>query len=294
MEHRTTIKDMKPTVLQDLPLIDFINFILEHHTLPTTIVICASRDAFLQQLLRSESSSRPSNQSADNQLDPETIPEQHAESLLIPTLHLLSTSRTVDLAFCPSLHALQAYLSAYSARAASWTKATEARTTGESVRTGKVPILALLNPLALHRETSSFSAQGLSRTFASAVEAADRNRQKLIIAECVDGHVTPENVGQDEGDEAMEDVDVRMAVEAEAAGTGSEERSKENPWDQEVGILNVTTRTFGAGERGWVGRTVKIRRVAERWCVFKSMKRDDSQHCRIQDEQMGETQTAAG
>lgn len=288
MERGTTIDDMKPTVLQDLTLIGFINFILEHHSLPTTIVICTSRDTFLQQLLRSESTSRPSVQSTDNPSDPEATPERHTESLLVPTLHLLSTSRTVDLAFCPSLHALQAYLSAYAARARSWSKATEARTTGESVRTGKVPILALLNPLALHRETSSFSAQGLSRTFASAVEAADRNRQKLIVTQFLDGHVAPEDIGEGERDEGMEDVDVRMAVEAEGAGIGPEERSEKNPWDQEVGILNVTTRTFGAGERGWVGRTVMIRRVAERWCVFQSMGGKDTQQHRVRDKQMRE------
>lgn len=44
-----------------------------------------------------------------------------------------------------------------------------------------------------------------------------------------------------------------------------------NSWDEEVSMLNVTTKSFGAGERGWVGRTVAVRTVAGRWCAFKDM-----------------------
>lgn len=47
-----------------------------------------------------------------------------------------------------------------------------------------------------------------------------------------------------------------------------------NPWDDEVSILNVTTKSFGAGERGWVGRTVKVRAVVGRWCVFQDARLD--------------------
>jgi hypothetical protein len=49
------------------------------------------------------------------------------------------------------------------------------------------------------------------------------------------------------------------------------QRQSGDPWEEQVSILNVTTKSFGAGERGWVGRTVKIRTVAERWFVFKTI-----------------------
>ncbi|CAD0089502.1 unnamed protein product [Aureobasidium mustum] len=48
-------------------------------------------------------------------------------------------------------------------------------------------------------------------------------------------------------------------------------RTLTNPWDADVSMLNITTKTFGTGERGWVGRTVKIRQVAKRWCVFREL-----------------------
>ena len=37
--------------------------------------------------------------------------------------------------------------------------------------------------------------------------------------------------------------------------------------------MNVTTKSFGAGGPGWVGRTVTVRRVAERWFVFSDFQR---------------------
>lgn len=40
-------------------------------------------------------------------------------------------------------------------------------------------------------------------------------------------------------------------------------------WDERLALLNETIR-FGAGAegRGWAGRTVSCRRVAERWFAF--------------------------
>lgn len=113
----------------------------------------------------------------------------------------------------------------------------------------------LLNPIGLHRKTTDFSGQGLSKTFAAAVEAAHRSGRHLIIAECLEGK---EAAIPQEDIEQYED-----GQEAEGRISNSD------PWEEEVSILNVTTKSFGAGERGWVGRTVKIRRVAERWCHFE-------------------------
>ena len=48
-----------------------------------------------------------------------------------------------------------------------------------------------------------------------------------------------------------------------------------SPWDEEVSLLNVTTKSFGAGERGWVGRTVRVRAVVGRWCGFRDVTAGD-------------------
>ena len=76
-----------------------------------------------------------------------------------------------------------------------------------------------------------------------------------MIAECL---VPPQQMTEDEG------------------GTRDEQPpGVTNPWDEEVSILNVTTKSFGVGERGWVGRTVKLRTVAARWCMFESLAHGD-------------------
>ncbi len=41
------------------------------------------------------------------------------------------------------------------------------------------------------------------------------------------------------------------------------------PWEEQVPLLNGALRSLGIEGRGWAGRTVKIRRVLERWCVFR-------------------------
>jgi len=129
-----------------------------------------------------------------------------------------------------------------------------------------VPLLAILNPIAIHKPTSAFSAQGLNRTFAAAVETALYLGQTLVMAECRDGS----------GGAAFEDSDEMELVEHGAAGPLTKDkevtqRSDASPWDEEVSMLNVTTKSFGVGEKAWVGRTVSVRRIAERWCRFERM-----------------------
>lgn len=118
--------------------------------------------------------------------------------------------------------------------------------------------VALLNPIALHRNISSFSAQGLSRTFASVVEVASCVKARLLVVECPSRILSPP-------------VDTEMRSDDDALHS---DRSVQavydgDPWEEEVSLLNVATKSFGAGERGWVGRTVKVRTVAGRWFVFK-------------------------
>jgi hypothetical protein len=47
----------------------------------------------------------------------------------------------------------------------------------------------------------------------------------------------------------------------------------QDPWEQNVSILNVSAKRFGSGtnERAWAGRTVKAKRIAARWFRFHSV-----------------------
>ncbi|GAB7350651.1 hypothetical protein MBLNU459_g1218t1 [Dothideomycetes sp. NU459] len=243
---------------------------MDNHRSPTTIIVCSSRQAFIHEFLV-ELHPLPAAQTtaaaaAAATTQQTTEPEPALPPLLLPTLSQLAASRSITVAFCPELTHLLAYLSKLShsdpAASPNCLGGADAQGHADQAR----PMLALLNPIRLHRPTSLFSCQGFNRTFAAAVDTAHRLRRQLVVAEsvpCADpGHAG----GRDESAAAGDEVH-GPASGAEEQGVGADVGAdSHSPWDEELSMLNVTTKTFGAGERGWVGRTVRIGQVAERWC----------------------------
>lgn len=253
-----------PVAFEPVDLITFIQYIVDLHTPASTLIVCSTKEVFVQQLV-SATTSKPDTHDRDeddkNPTDPNTssttetiLRQTSANPWGIPTLRLLASSRTVTLAFCPDVTHLRAYLAAYPHSHAK-TGTINASPSGSM---NASPILAILDPIQLHRPTSAFSAQGLNRTMAVAVDAAYRSACQLMIAECA----LIDHSSTGEPSESMPGVDDTDA---------SNLSTTRSPWDEEVSILNVTTKTFGAGERGWVGRTVKIRAIAARWCEFRTL-----------------------
>ncbi|KAK8191789.1 uncharacterized protein BKA78DRAFT_315141 [Phyllosticta capitalensis] len=239
-----------PVVLHGLSMPDLIQHLIGIHSAPTTLIVCSSRSAFEHQLLSSLSGPPPHVDQVDaNAVD---VGQVSKHPLVIPTLHLLSCTSTIRLAFCPSLEALRAHLTVLSADHVTEPSSTKR---GDTRR----PILCILNFLAIHRETTSFSAQGLSRTLAIAVDAAARCGQKLVLSECP---VPPETGRTEEGSH-------EAAMEATGPNDGQDSADTRDPWEEQLSILSVTTKSFGVGSRGWAGRTVSARAVAERWCRFE-------------------------
>lgn len=97
-------------------------------------------------------------------------------------------------------------------------------------------LMAILDPLALHIPTSEFSAQGLSRTLAAAVEVADRGGMDLVLCECT----------RDVGD---------------AVGSGN------MFWQTQVPLLNSSVR-IGDESTSHRGGGVPVKRVVQRWFEF--------------------------
>lgn len=247
---------LQPTVLASATLPFFLQSILDNHTTPTNLIIGSSEAAFLCELHASTEYEKAelAHEAQAEGLDPAKAQRiaSRTHSLAIPTVNQIFTSRTISVTFCETLAQLQAYLAVYGIRDQGHGHESDIQGEGGG---REVPTLALLNAIHLHRGTASFSAQGLSRTLASAVEAAHRVGQKLVLVEYL-SHVSTaadEDMDAESGDEEMLD---------------TVEEQKKEIWEEQLAILNVTTKSFGAGERGWVGRTVKVRRVMERWCVF--------------------------
>ncbi|KAL4821370.1 hypothetical protein BDW67DRAFT_48155 [Aspergillus spinulosporus] len=190
---------------------DFLQYVL-HHDRFSVLVICMAREAFLQQLLAAVNLHS-------------TAPASH--ELMSKTLGLLSTSRNVRTVFCPTLEHLRAYLSV----------GLDGQLLATECREKPRPFLAILNPLALHRSTREFSAQGLSRTFASAVEVSSKANMDLLLCECRDA-LDPSNTGTDE-----------------------------TVWYTDVTLLSNSLRSGTEGDY-WTEQTVPVKMVVQRWFRF--------------------------
>ena len=198
---------------------DFLYHILSNPSRATILVICSTRDHFLVQLYAAIHT-----QTED--------PSSETHRLLAQTIGLLSKSSKVKLAFCPTLEHLRAYISVLRATS---------KVTCDELQNDR-PLLAVLDLVALHVPTSEFSAQGLSRTLATAVEVAAREGMDLMLCEC------------------------RNALDATSTGSG------ERLWYEHVPILNGSVRMAGE-ENVWRGQGVPVKRVVGRWFEFNDTNR---------------------
>lgn len=221
--------------------LDFLEYAIHNHTAPTTIVVCSSREAFLEHV---HSSIRgPTDNGTSDPTEAGSIRRRHP--LLIPTIHLLARSRTIDLVFTPTLQHLRAYL------ATMFAASTDThRSAASSNPNFHSPMLAVLGLLDVHRETSEYTAQGLSRSLSIAVDTSIASERRLVLAE-----ILP----------ATKDEEA-MAVEE------NEDQMRLDPWMEQIPILNGSIRSRG-DERVWAGRTVEVARVLGRWC--RIVKLDD-------------------
>lgn len=247
----------RPQIITDIRPAEFIQHVLNNNAQSATLVVCATRERFTEQLLAAcahkhptaiDEAQRPSD--GDSTETEPAAPETH-DLLKPPSLLQLANSRKVGLVFCHDLTHLRAYLATLTVpkpRLAGLGSATHVKESSD-----QPPLLAILNPIGIHRFTTSFSAQGLNRTFALAVEAAHITQRHLVMVDF------PECQHR-EAEQAVEGYELEFDIEPATSSV--------NPWNEEVSILNVTTKSFGAGGRGWVGRTVTVRKIAERWCAF--------------------------
>jgi hypothetical protein len=184
----------------------------------TRLIVCGTKTEFLIQL---------SWAIRARHADPDASP---CHDLLTKTIGLLANSSKIQLAFCPSLESLRAYLAVLR-------PVDVLKYENETERLWHYPMLVILDMVALHVTTTEFSAQGLSRTFAASVESASQAKMDLMICECTN------------------------AVDSTSADWG------DKLWDTQVPLLNGSVRIRGE-EGNWGGRGVSIKQVAQRWFEF--------------------------
>jgi hypothetical protein len=173
MKHAVVYHDTIPELLQER---------LQFQSKPqgSTFVICATKKQFLEQLIPFVSGHHPAHTAAsEGCADAEEKHESESpHSFLNPTLQLISSSKAIKLAFCPTIDTLRAYLSVFNSTATDPTKA----------KSFPRASLLIVDLILLHHGTSEFSVQGLMRSLSSAVESAARNHVDLHLCECRDIH----------------------------------------------------------------------------------------------------------
>lgn len=208
-----------------------IEYVLQNHEAPTTIVICSNREAFLEDL---ELSLRADNVNGNN-AEHGRLDSLHP--LLIPTIHQLASSSTIKLAFVPSLTHLRAYLACYSPA-----ESLTPMSTSHPRMDTQVPMLAIYGLLTHHRDTTEHSVQGLSRTLSNAAEAANAWGMRLTLVE------PPRDAQPPSAEPAME----------------SETNLPLSPWSEQVSLLNTTFASTNGTT--WAGRMVSIGAIVAKWC----------------------------
>ncbi|KAJ5356333.1 hypothetical protein N7517_010942 [Penicillium concentricum] len=181
------------------------------------LIVCATKAEFLVQVTAAIRSQRA---------DPDTAVRH---DLLTKTIGLLARSSKIRLAFCPSLESLRAYLAVFGP--------TIGVTTEDGSLSHDRRLLAVLDMIALHITTSEFSAQGLSRTLASVVEASSRTGMDLRLYEC------------------MNALDLSSTLRGRKL------------WEVNVPLLSGSVR-MRSDQNTWGGQGVTVKRVAERWFEF--------------------------
>ncbi|KAK4134572.1 hypothetical protein BT67DRAFT_421194 [Trichocladium antarcticum] len=232
---------------------DLINFIIQHCTSPTTLIICSDRAEFLSALTQ-DTATNPNNPITLHPNPPKTphhppVPKPH-HPLLTSPIHTLAVARHIRTVFIPTVSHLRAFLSIFPTAAATGNKIPPpppptTTTTTTTTTTRKTPLLLVFNFLSLHRHTSEWSVQGLSSTAAALVEAGRRGGLRVVVAE-------QSGAGRCGGGlQALlgERVPVLSGGARRAAG--------------------LELRLQGPEGSGWARRTADVGRVLGRWFRFR-------------------------
>ncbi|OLN87355.1 hypothetical protein CCHL11_09306 [Colletotrichum chlorophyti] len=214
---------MDPTVLSPASPSELLHYIVTFQTYPTTLLICYPRQDFVASLVSD----------VRKQLPDEAYGQHSAElpppPLLSATLFQTAVARHIRILFIPSVTHLRAYLSAFS----SLDSVTSPPPSLPTHTKGRTPLLLVYGFLDLHRDSSEWSAQGISNSAAVLVEAARRTEFKPVIVE--------------------------------PKGAGGHENFKAVLLDDAPVLSGSSRRDEGA----WAGRTVEVRRVLGRWFRFQ-------------------------
>lgn len=255
---------------------EFLSYVLDHHTYPTTLIICSPRSDFLSSLLDdvgggSDPDPDPSlgvgdlDEQRDDRPEVERPPpaksgssdDQIKHRLLRSPIFQVAVSRHIRTVYIPTATHLRAYLSVFSPDHSSKVVSAPPSSTrrfaggpGSSSSSRKSPHLLLYGFLDLHRDTSEWSAQGLGNSASALADLGHRLSWNVTVVEPL----------------------------RKTDGYGTDTRLLERTLKETVPILSGGGRRFGldSGDGRWSGRTVEVGRVLMRWFRFQRGEWDEN------------------
>ncbi|KAI1757239.1 hypothetical protein F4782DRAFT_219458 [Xylaria castorea] len=233
---------------------ELLSYILNQHVYPTTLIICSSQAEFLTSIVEDiRSQSKKPTPNIDQQKEPHEGETSHPpdsveedaninHALLSSPLYQVAASRHIRVIYTPTVTHLRAYLSVFSPEESRVPIPPTSPPTSPPTRDHSKPHIILYGFLKLHRDTSEWSAQGLSNTASTLVDLVHRLSWRTLLIEPRTGAVI-------------------------------EELLRET-----VPILNGGARSLGPDpeEGAWTGRTVEVGRILGRWSHFQRAQWDIS------------------
>lgn len=240
----------RPVLLSPALPSELLAHVLRHHRHPTVLVICGTRQHFMSMLVQDVLQQQISlglhgaTHLSAKEAQTLSIP---AHDLLVAPLAQVAVSRHIRLVFVPTVTHLEAWLSVFEPGDTNippppqrdQQPPQEPRLAREASR----PLLLAYGFLSLHRDTSEWSAQGISKATAALVEAASRTGFQATVVEPL---------------ELDEHGDVR---------------DLESLLHESAPVLSGSIRR-GIDEERWTGRTVNVGGIIRRWFVIQEVEWD--------------------
>lgn len=244
---------MPPTPLILSPALpsELLAYIIQHETYPTTLLICFSSAEFLSSLIVDMQ-----NPQAHTDI-PDDLSLPAATTLLAAPLYQVAVARHIRLVFIPTVSHLRAYLSVFSPKESKVPPPPTSTLARGNRR--KQPLLMVYGFLGLHRDTSEWSAQGISATAAALVDAASNCGFRAVMVDA------PRLAMQEDAQEGEEN----GASDGEGVSVANGEG--ETMLAEELPVLSASVVRAGGDldDAAWTGRKVSLGRVLGRWFQYR-------------------------
>lgn len=249
---------------------ELLTSVIRRETHPTTLIICSSRAEFLTSLINDVQNPPTHPENAEGHPAAVTATTTTTNPLLAAPLYQVAVARHIRVVFVPTVSHLRAHLSVFS-QAGSKVSPPPPLPPPDVGQKQQPPLLMVYGFLALHRDTSEWSAQGISATAAALVDAGRRCGFRPVLVDAPRGPEAEMVVGREDGD-----WDGSEGEDDEAEGEGEERvvadgSSAESILEEEVPVLSASIVRAGGDldDATWTSRKVTLGRVLGRWFRYR-------------------------